>query len=162
MTLRDLLPQALANGEGTAYWFFGSLSVIKATTESTGGGFSLIWDKNAPGHETPYHLHRIEDEAFWVIDGEYEFICDGKKMVAGPGDYVFLPRGIPHGIRVASSTPATKLVIAVPGDGFQGLVRDMGEPAATLDLPEPKAPDIEKLTRLCTKYQIDILGPLPK
>jgi mannose-6-phosphate isomerase-like protein (cupin superfamily) len=162
MTPDQLLPQHLTEGEGAAYWFIGSLSIVKAISQSTGGCYSLTWDKNAPGHETPYHLHRVEDEAFWVIEGEYEFICDGKKILAIPGDYVFLPRGIPHGIRVASATPATKLVMAMPGDGFQNMMIEMADPATTLELPEPKAPDMEKLFRLCEKYQIDILGPLPE
>lgn len=38
----------------------------------------------------------------------------------------------------------------------------MGEPARELILPKPSPPDIEKLTRLCAKYQIDILGLLPE
>lgn len=50
----------------------------------------------------------------------------------------------------------------MPGKGFQGMMMEMAEPATKLELPEPKAPDIEKLTRLCTKYKIDILGPLPE
>jgi hypothetical protein len=29
-------------------------------------------------------------------------------------------------------------------------------------LPEPAPPDMERLTMLCAKYKIDILGPLPE
>jgi quercetin dioxygenase-like cupin family protein len=115
-----------------------------------------------PGHATPYHLHHTEDEAFYVLDGEYTFIRDGEKTVLGPGGYIFLPRGIPHGIRVSSAVPATMLIIAMPGDGFVGMMEEMARPAARPGLPEFAPPDIEKLTRLCAKFQIEILGPLPK
>jgi quercetin dioxygenase-like cupin family protein len=159
--LTDLQPNHLAKGEGEAYWFLNSLDIIKATTESTGGSFALIHQIAPPGPATPYHLHRTEDEAFYVLDGESTFFCDGKKTVIGPGGYIFLPRGIPHGIRNDSHVPATILILAMPGNGFVGMMKEMGEPAEALVLPTPKAPDMEKLSRLCAKYGIEILGPLP-
>jgi quercetin dioxygenase-like cupin family protein len=160
--LPELLPQSLSNTEGPAYWFLNALEVVKATSESTGGAFAVVHHTARPGHATPYHLHHIEDEAFYVLDGEFTFICDGKKTVHGPGGYMFLPRGIPHGIRCTGSAPSTFLVLATPGTGFVGMMTEMAEPAQERVLPVPAAPDIEKLTRLCAKYKIDILGPLPE
>jgi hypothetical protein len=52
------------------------------------------------------------------------------------------------------------LVLAMPGTGFVGTITEMAEPAKERVLPEPTAPDLEKLTRLCAKYQIETLGPL--
>jgi quercetin dioxygenase-like cupin family protein len=157
----ELLPRTLAEAEGPAFWFLNNLCIVKATTESTGGSFSMVYQIAPPGHATPYHLHHVEDEAFYVLAGEYTFICDGVKCAVGPGGYMFLPRGIPHGIRVSSSVPATVLILAMPGSGFVGMMEEMAQPAFERVLPTPSQPDIEKLTRLCAKYQIDILGPLP-
>jgi mannose-6-phosphate isomerase-like protein (cupin superfamily) len=157
----ELMPQAIAETEGPAFWFLNNLCIVKATTESTGGSFAMLYQISPPGSATPYHLHHDEDEAFYILAGEYTFICDGVKHVVGPGGYVFLPRGIPHGIRVTGSVPATMLVMAMPGRGFFGMMEEMAVPALERVLPEPSQPDIEKLTRLCTKYRIDILGPLP-
>ncbi len=156
-----LLPLSVAEAEGPAFWFLNNLCIVKATTESTGGAFSMIYQIAPPGHATPYHLHHAEDEAFYILDGEFTFICDGVKTVVGPGGYIFLPREIPHGIRVSSSVPATMLILAMPGSGFVGMMQEMARPATERVLPEPTKPDIEKLFRLCAKYQIDILGPLP-
>jgi quercetin dioxygenase-like cupin family protein len=157
----ELLPQSVAAVEGPAYWFLNNLCIVKATSESTGGAFSMVYQIAPPGHATPYHLHHAEDEAFYVLDGEFTFICDGKKTILGPGGYIFLPRGIPHGIRVSSSVPSTMLILAMPGNGFVGMMQEMATPALKRELPEPAQPDLEKLARLCAKYQIDILGPLP-
>ena len=157
-----LQPQALAAEEGSAFWFLNNLITVKATTESTGGAYSLCHQVSPPGSATPYHLHHVEDEAFYILDGESTFICDGKKTIAGPGEYLFLPRGIPHGIRVTGSTPTTMLILAMPGTGFVGLMEEMGKPARERSLPLPSPPDLEKLQRLCAKYQIDLLGPLPE
>ena len=102
----ELLPHSLAETEGPAYWFLNSLNIVKATTESTGGAYSMTWHTAPPGHATPYHLHHIEDEAFYVLDGEFTFVADGKKTILGPGGYILLPRGIPHGIRCTGASPA--------------------------------------------------------
>ncbi len=53
------------------------------------------------------------------------------------------------------------LIFAMPGTGFVGMMQEMGELVAERILPTPGPPDMEKLTRLCAKYGIDILGPLP-
>ena len=158
----QLEPRIAAIDEGPAYWFLNGLCTLKATTESTGGAFSLVHEISPAGHATPYHLHHIEDEAFWVLGGSFLFICDGKKTLLGPGGYIFLPRGIPHGIRVEGSAPAEMLILATPGTGFVGMMQEMADPATERVLPVPKAPDMEKLAGLCAKYQIDILGPLPE
>lgn len=155
------LPLSVTETEGPAYWFLNSLSVVKATTDSTGGAFSMVYHTAPPGHETPYHLHHVEDEAFYVLEGEFTFFCDGKKTVVGPGGYMFLPRGIPHGIRCSAPAPSTMLILAMPGTGFVGMMSEMAEPARERVLPAPAEPDFAKLARLCAKYQIDILGPLP-
>ena len=49
----------------------------------------MVYQTAPPGHATPYHLHHVEDEAFYVLDGEFTFVCDGRKTVVGPGGYMF-------------------------------------------------------------------------
>lgn len=72
-----------------------------------------------------------------MLEGEFTFIADGKKTVLGPGGYIFLPRGIPHGIRCSGSGPSSKLILAMPGTGFVGMMTEMAEPAKELVLPAP-------------------------
>jgi quercetin dioxygenase-like cupin family protein len=158
----ELLPQSVSTMDGPAYWFLNSLDVVLATSESTGGAFSLVHHTAGPGHATPYHLHHAEDEAFFVLDGEFTFVCDGKKTVLGTGGYIFLPRNLPHGIRCTGAAPSTMLILAMPGPGFVGMMIEMAEPAARRVLPIPTAPDIEKLKMVCARYKIDLLGPLPE
>lgn len=157
-----LQPLVLPADQGAAYWFLNTLCTVTATSESTGGAYSLVHQVSPPGFATPYHLHHLEDEAFYVLDGETTFLCDGKKTTLGPGGYIFLPRGIPHGLRVEGNATSTKLIFAMPGTGFVGMMQEMAEPAKARTLPTPTPPDIEKLTRLCAKYGIDTLGPLPE
>ena len=154
-------PHILSGKEGPAFWFLNNLVTVKATTASTGGAYSLCHQISPPGSATPYHFHYHEDEAFYILEGESTFTLDGKKTIAGPGEYLFLPRQIPHGIEVTGSIPTTMLIFAMPGTGFVGMMEEMGIPATERVLPTPAAPDLDKLIRLCKKYGIEVLGPIP-
>ena len=105
--------------EDPAFRFLGLPTLIRSTSETTNGAFGLMehWSMHA-GFATPYHLHHLEDEAFYVLDGEMAFACDGKWIEGGPGAYVFGPRDIPHGFKVIGTTPARMLLMCAPA-GFE-------------------------------------------
>jgi DNA-binding transcriptional MerR regulator len=44
----------------------------------------------------PKHVHADQDEWIYVIEGEFEFLVGENRLHAGPGESVFLPRGVPH------------------------------------------------------------------
>jgi len=66
----NIQPYALARGEGSALWFLGTLSHVKATSEMTRGAYGLVEQVIPAGFASPYHLHRVEDEAFYVFEGQ--------------------------------------------------------------------------------------------
>src|SRR4051812_6150051 len=72
---------------------------VKAAAPATGGAFSLIETVNPPDAGPPWHLHRSADEAFYVLDGDYEFWCGEQRVDASAGWFVFLPREVPHRYR---------------------------------------------------------------
>jgi quercetin dioxygenase-like cupin family protein len=147
--------------EDPPIWFLGLPTIMRATGETTNGAFGLIEHLTMPpGFASPYHLHHLEDEAFYVLEGHVSFVCDGKWFRADAGAYVFGPREIPHGFRIQGTTPARMLLLCSPS-GFEKFVLEMSEPAPDLTLPPP-APDMAKLMALAGKYRIDILGPLPE
>jgi len=142
----------------SAFRFLGLPTLMRSTSETTNGAFGLMeqWSM-APGFASPYHVHHLEDEAFYVLEGEIAFVCNGKWIRGGPGAYVFGPREIPHGFKVVGTVPARMLLICAPA-GFEGFVLEMGE-----DFMSPGAPpDMARLVELAAKYKIDILGPLPE
>jgi quercetin dioxygenase-like cupin family protein len=133
---------------------------MRATSQTTNGAFGLVEQLMPPGFASPYHVHHLEDEAFYVLEGEIAFVCGGKWMTAGPGDYVFGPRNIPHGFKVDGASPARMLLLCAPG-GFEQFVLDLSEPEPAPGVP-PALPDMAKLMAVAAKYSIDILGPLPE
>ena len=143
--------------EDSAFRFLGLPTLMRSTSETTNAAFGLMehWSM-PPGFASPYHVHHLEDEAFYVLEGEIAFVCDGKWIKGGPGAYVFGPREIPHGFKVIGTTPARMLLMCAPA-GFERFILELSE-----DLTSPAAPpDMAKLVALAAKYKIDILGPLP-
>src|SRR5262245_29243899 len=156
----DLSIYTLDRNEGPALWFLNACRLVKGTAKQTGNAFGLIEHLAPVGAGSPYHVHRAEDETFYVLDGELQFISGEQRFTGGPGSFVFLPRNIPHGFRVVGASAARMLILITPG-GFEQFVMEMSEPASSLTLPTPSAPDMEKLMTLAGKYRIEILGPLP-
>jgi len=140
--------------EAPPIYFLGLPTLVRATGETTNGAFGLVENVMPSGFASPYHTHHLEDEAFYVLDGEMAFVCGGRWTIAGPGAFVFGPRNIPHGFKVLGDGPARLLLLCTPGD-FAQFVVEMSEPV-------PAPPDMAKLTALAAKYSIDILGPLPE
>jgi len=152
---------ALARGEGSALWFLGTLTYVKATSEMTRGAYGLVEQVIPAGFASPYHVHRVEDEAFYVFEGQVSFVFSGRWLKVGPGAFVFGPRDIPHGFKVEGTEPAKLMILVTPG-GFERFVAEMSEPASTAALPPPSPPDMQKLITVAAKYKIEILGPLPQ
>jgi quercetin dioxygenase-like cupin family protein len=138
------------------HWFFGGETWIRATAKQTGGAIGVLEQIMPPGTGSPYHVHRNEDEEFYVIDGQIRFFSGDESWLAGPGGFAFLPRGIPHGFRVEGDAPARFLLLATPG-GFESFVEELWEPT-----PPAGPPDMEKVMQAAAKYQVELLGPLPE
>ena len=50
----------------------------------------------AVGGSTPDHAHPHSDEIFFVISGTGRIVIDGTSREVGPGDAIWIPRGIRH------------------------------------------------------------------
>ena len=101
-------PYVLLAGEGVA----GFDASVKASRSSTGGNLTVIESRTRGG--APWHVHSREDEYFYVIEGKIIVHCGDEIYSAGPGSFVFLPRGIPHAWNVGAEGVATLLMMTVP------------------------------------------------
>jgi len=104
----SMKPYVLLAGEGVA----GFDASVKASRSSTGGNLTVIESHTKGG--APWHVHSCEDEYFYVIEGKIIVHCGDEIYSAGPGSFVFLPRGIPHAWDVGAEGVATLLMMTVP------------------------------------------------
>jgi mannose-6-phosphate isomerase-like protein (cupin superfamily) len=86
-------------------------------SEQTDGQISVIETAPRPGAGPRLHHHAF-DEAFYVMAGELTFRLRDELVVAGPGQLVFAPRGVPHTFANLSGAPARQLIICTPA-GFE-------------------------------------------
>lgn len=61
----------------------------------------------------PPHLHRTQDEAFYVLDGSVTFSLDGRSELCAAGSFIFVPRGSAHSFGT-TDLPARILVMMTP------------------------------------------------
>ena len=121
-----------------AYWLDTDLMEILVTREQSGGRYDVIRTTVQPGGGPPPHRHAREDELFYVIDGEFEFIRNDEIFTAGPGTSVFLPRGSVHTFKNVGDTAGRLFVVATPS-GFAEFVADGGSrPPIALSSPSPR------------------------
>src|SRR3990170_8823608 len=148
---------ALDPGEGEAWWWMGGLATIKATSEQTGGRYTLVevLVPEFPMEESLLHVHHFEDEGFYILEGEMTFYVGDETIKARPGSFLFGPKDVPHAFRVDSG-PAKLLFIFSPA-GLEGFIRESSEPARTLTIPpQPEAPpdeaEMEQLAAIAARY----------
>jgi len=150
----------LRPGEGRSAWVVGDLYTVKAGGEDTGGAFALIEVLVPSQSGPPPHRHRREDEAFYVLEGEFEVYVDDQRLVAGPGSWVTLARGSLHHFKNIGPAPARMLILATPA-GLDRFFLEAGR-EATDTSPESGAAtpeDTVKLLAVAPKYGIEIELP---
>jgi quercetin dioxygenase-like cupin family protein len=154
----------LRAGDGRAAWVVGDLYTVKAGGEDTGGAFALIEVLVPPQSGPPPHIHSREDEAFYVLEGEFEVRIDSQRLTAGPGTWVTLGKGSLHHFKNTGSKPGKMLILATPA-GLDRFFLEAGR-KATDTSPESGAAtpeDTEKLLAVAPKYGIEIkLPPKPE
>ena len=123
----------------TTMTYMGSIMSFLAKGEDTAGRFALMEFQSQPGTEPPAHSHDWEDELCYVLEGKIESYCDGKVLLAGPGEMVFWPQGKPHAFYIRSPFLRMLILVQATGDHAVGLDRyfaAMAGPATSMTLPK--------------------------
>ena len=122
MTTTQVLP--LLSTELRAYQ--GGFFRVLVSPDQTEGRLSIV-DMTLPkGSEPPRHVHTLEDETFFVVDGTVEFTIGDEVTIGKPGQALFAPRNVEHQFRIQSEQ-ARLIVTITPGD-FANYFIDFSEP----------------------------------
>ena len=118
------VPEAfgLAAGEGERLSFSGAEFLVRASAETTGGGFTII--EEIDPLDTPRHVHEHEDELFYVLEGEHVFTVGERDFALGPGGVCFAPRGVPHAHRRVVPRTGRFVTMTAPA-GFEEFFREL-------------------------------------
>jgi quercetin dioxygenase-like cupin family protein len=143
----------------TPYWHAGHLFEYLLEPDETRGALAIVRATCRPGFNPPVHVHRNEDEVFYILEGQATFLVGDRMIEAGPGATVWLPRGVPHAPRFDSDVVRCLMAIT-PGDGVK-LFQEFSVPAEDHVLPPAgeHLPDFEAMGRRMAELGIDIVGP---
>jgi mannose-6-phosphate isomerase-like protein (cupin superfamily) len=138
-------------GEGRVLQVLGEAIIEKIGGEQTDGTYAVFEEVSPVGGGPPLHVHRHEDEVFYVLEGELEFQLGDRRFRAKPGSAALLPKSIPHTFRNVGATPSKVLVMVLPARliGFfeevDALTKptpeqamELGKPYGLTFLPPPK------------------------
>jgi hypothetical protein len=82
---------------------------VKVSSEESGGVFTLLDNTNPAGTFLPPHVHKREDETFYILEGEFEFKVAGQTLTAGLELRSLLPAMFPTRSRSSASLQAGRL-----------------------------------------------------
>lgn len=116
------------------------------------GKSAMIEETSPPGGGPPPHVHAHEDETFYVLEGEVEFLLGDRWTPVSPGTSVWGPRGVAHTFRNVGSAPSRVLAVLTPA-GFERFFEEVDR----LSQSGPPAP--EQLVALGQRYGLTFLPP---
>jgi mannose-6-phosphate isomerase-like protein (cupin superfamily) len=68
--------------------FHGAKFTIKVLTSETNGSYTILDVIHPPNIGPALHVHLKGSETFYIVEGDYQFILDGKSVTGKPGDVI--------------------------------------------------------------------------
>jgi quercetin dioxygenase-like cupin family protein len=130
---------------GEAYWVMGDRFTYLVTGAESGESyFSLIADIRPFGGPPP-HVHHLEEEQFYVLEGELAFSVGEQTFQVKGGDFVHIPRETVHSFK--NGPTMSRLLVTFSPAGIEGFFREVGEPVIDQSTSSPLVTE-ETIARL--------------
>jgi mannose-6-phosphate isomerase-like protein (cupin superfamily) len=148
-------------GEGRSLWVLGELVTCKTTSEQTGGAYSLFEVTTQPGGRVLPHVQHREDEAFYVLEGEYEFLIEGHTIRVSASYLLYVPKGTLHTHKNVGERVGRMLISQTPGGLYEHFFEAVGKPVYGDGRPLvfEDHPNMRRIVEVAAEYGIEI--PLP-
>jgi quercetin dioxygenase-like cupin family protein len=149
-------------GTGPAYVGPGDRITFLITGAETGGAFFMAEVSVAPGGGPPPHVHSREDESFYLQQGTLAVQVGDKALNVSVGDFVHMPRGVPHSFKNVGEQTAKLVMVATPA-GLENYFAEVFPPAADIaDIPNIAEVVIGRAMKTATQYGLELLIPAGK
>ncbi len=142
----------LGPGEGKMVPVPGHKITHKVSGADTDGAYSLL-EVELDGDGPPQHIHKTEDEAVYVLEGEINVLLGERTTRMKAGAFVLIRRGTVHAFSRVGEKPAKVLAIFTPA-GFEKFFDE----AVDLDVTDTEA-YVAKAEELAEKYNMEVVGP---
>lgn len=150
-------------GTGPMYCGPGDRVTFLATGAETRGNCFIVEGLLAPGGGPPPHVHRFEDESFYLLEGTATFEAGGQTIHAKAGDSIHIPRGTAHSLRNDGQTPARALVIISPAGptGMQQFFEESFHPTTDRAASPPMISDelVKRMMAAAARNGLEFVVP---
>ncbi len=156
----QLHPLHTASGSGKALWGPGDLYTYLVTGAQSGGAVFAMEADVPHGAGPPPHVHSREDETLYILDGELEVQLDNEVQTVSKGDFVWLPKGVPHRFTNLSGKPA-RMILSFQPAGIERFFEEVFEEVDDRSAePPPVTPElVGRLLAAAPRYGLDFLPP---
>lgn len=124
---------------------------LKISSKDTDGDLA-VFEQNGftPKGGPPLHIHPLQDEFFYIIDGEYLFQVGDDKYQMKAGDTIFLPRNVQHAF--VQLTEKGKVIVSyVPA----GKMEDFFKTTDSWTSP----PTLKEIEKVFEDHDMKVVGP---
>jgi quercetin dioxygenase-like cupin family protein len=118
-----------------SFTVFGEPVDVLTNAAMTGGQSATIIQTSPPGGGPPPHAHQCEDETFFVLEGEYEFLRDGKWVPVPASESIHALRGSTHAFRNVGKTTGRMLIFIAPA-GLEAYLEEISPLSPSRDMPQ--------------------------
>jgi mannose-6-phosphate isomerase-like protein (cupin superfamily) len=130
---------------------------IKVSGADTGGAVAVLEVQTDPDFSTPLHVHHVENEWFYAIEGEYDVKVGDDIFHLKPGGSVYAPKLIPHAFSDVSEKGGKMMVVAQPAGHIEAFSVDLFKVISS------GTHDEAAIKAVFLKHNMDVVGPpLPK
>lgn len=124
----------------------GDLYRFLVTGAESDGAYFAMEAIVPPGGGPPPHIHRHEDETFYIVEGECSILLGEESITAGVGDFVNVPRGTVHRFH-NQGTEAMRMIVTFTPAGIEEFFEETLQ--RTLD---PAAPIPDNVDAVAARY----------
>lgn len=129
---------------------FNTLDIKISGTDTDGNLAVFEQTGHTPEGGPPLHIHKFQDEWFYILEGEYLFQVGTEKYPMKAGDTIFLPRNIQHAF-VQLTEKAKVIVSYQPAGKMESFFK------ITSEWNSP--PSKEEIAKVFEEHDMIVVGP---
>lgn len=124
---------------------------VKISGKDTDGALAVFEQTSlSQGRGTPRHVHPLQDEVFYILEGEYLFQVGEDKYRLTTGESIFLPRKVPHAWTQVSEKGKMTVILQPAGK--------LEEFFVTMSQLE-KEPTQAEIAQIFLDHEMQVVGP---
>ncbi len=129
----------------------GSPHHLKVSGKDNGGALCIFEGVATRKGGPRLHVHREQDETFYVLDGRFRVQVGDVTFDLSAGDCVFAPRAVPHTFAHIGDGSGKMMVVFQPAGRMEAYFEELGKIKS--------APTDDALKKMFSDHGMDVVGP---